>query len=161
MSLDVNLESNTSPEWTWTGLGPYLDVLHSAFERADRLRDQLQPVACRGVKRPHPGRLRVRRRRAALLLLRLVRQIVLILQHLHFQQLPHHVSAWAGGRSGRGSRKWNQNEQCSCSVLIRDKTLTRNHWKTCHGSVENNRNRTDLNDVYFIRNLIKLPKNEQ
>lgn len=106
----------------------YLDVLHGAFERIDRLGHELQPVAGGGVEGPHPGRLGVRRGRGALLLLRLVGEVVLILQHLHFQHLTHHVSACAaqrrvggrvcegeeevegGGRQGHGGR-WEEGEK--------------------------------------------------
>lgn len=73
----------------------YLDVLHGAFEGVDRLGHELQPVAGSGVERPHPGRLGVGRGRGALLFLRLVGQVVLILQHLHFQHLTHHINACA------------------------------------------------------------------
>lgn len=99
-------------------LRSYLDVFHRALQRVHRLRDELQPVASRGVEGPHPGGLSVGRGRGPLLLLRLVGEVILILQHLHFQHLTHHVSACAaqqregggrqdhgGGVEGRGVKK--------------------------------------------------------
>lgn len=94
--------------------GPYLDVLHCALKRIDRLWHELQPVAGCGVERPHPGRLSVGRGRRALLLFRLVGKVVLILQHLHFQHLTHHVKACAArqrehserGKGGAKTRPW-------------------------------------------------------
>lgn len=79
----------------------HLDVFHGAFERIDRLRHELQPVPGGAVERPHPGRLGVRRGRRSLLLLRLISQVILILQHLHFQHLTHHVSACAAQQRER------------------------------------------------------------
>lgn len=94
--------------------GPHLDVLHCALKRIDRLWHELQPVASCGVERPHPGRLSVGRGRCVLLLLRLVGKVVLILQHLHFQHLTHHVKACAArrreqseqGEGGAKTRPW-------------------------------------------------------
>lgn len=76
----------------------YLDVLHCAFKWIDCLWHELQPVAGSGVEGPHPGRLGVGCGRGALLLLRLIGKVVLILQHLHFQHLTHHVNACAARR---------------------------------------------------------------
>ena len=91
----------------------YLDVFHCAFEWIDHLGHELQPVAGSGVEGPHPGRLGIGCGRSALLLLRLIGKVILILQHLHFQHLTHHVSACAArqreGVSGGGrwkTRPW-------------------------------------------------------
>lgn len=84
--------------------GPYLDVLHCALKRIDRLWYELQPVAGCGVERPHPGRLGVGCGRRALLLFRLIGKVVLILQHLHFQHLTHHVKACAARRREHSER---------------------------------------------------------
>ena len=99
----------------------HLDVLHRALQRVDHLWDELQPVEGGGVDGPHPGGLRVGRGRGALLDLRLVGQVVLILQHLHFQHLAHHVNTcaaqpegsqrgcvWGGGGGGGGEEKWRE-----------------------------------------------------
>lgn len=86
----------------------YLDVLHCAFEWIDCLGHELQPVGGSGVEGPHPGRLGVGCGRSALLRLRLIGKVVLILQHLHFQHLTHHVNACAARQreqSERG-RRW-------------------------------------------------------
>lgn len=47
---------------------------------------------------PHPGWLGIGCGRGAFLLLRLIGKVVLILQHLHFQHLTHHVNACAARR---------------------------------------------------------------
>lgn len=54
---------------------------------------------------PHPGWLGIRCGGCALLLLRLIGKVILILQHLHFQHLTHHVSACAAQRREQVSRE--------------------------------------------------------
>lgn len=54
---------------------------------------------------PHPGWLSIRCGGGTLLLLRLIGEVVLILQHLHFQHLTHHVSACAAQRREQVSRE--------------------------------------------------------